>query len=214
MERYEWGAQVQTYASCTQNTFADALVRYHHALTQLGCTDTQVLDWLISITWPTSDDDSFGDIYAAPITLAPASGKSITCSGIEVSLYTQSAIPTIDEPPCWVGFNLLFDTQQLKQEIIAPYSAEVGSIIWHILRTLASTFKELGAYLTDQWQENLTWRSLAENTGDPWAFELGIFPHTLADHFKMVPAGFEGTLVNDNFGFAQSNRWVTLPWKN
>src|SRR5215469_8964831 len=133
MERYDWGAQVQTYASCTQDTFTDALMRYHHALTELGCTDMQVLDWLTSITWPTSDEDSFGDIYAAPITLAPTSDKHITSSGIEVSLYTRSAIPTIDEPPSWVGFNLLFDTEQLKQEIIAPYNAEIGSTIWHIL---------------------------------------------------------------------------------
>ena len=204
---------MQTYASCTQATFTDALMRYHHALTQLGCTDTRVLDWLTSITWPTSYEDSIGDIYAAPVTLAPANDKPITCSGIEVSLYTQSAIPTIDEPSPWVGFNLLFDTEQLKQEIIAPYSAEIGFTIWHILRTLASTFTELGAYLTDQWQENLTWRSLVENTGDPWAFELGIFPRSLSEHFKMVPAGFEGTLIDDCFGFAQSNRWVTPPWK-
>jgi hypothetical protein len=214
MERYDWGAQAQTYASCTQDTFTDALMRYHNALTQLGCTDTRTLDWLTSITWPTSDDDSFGGIYAAPVTLAPVSNKHITSSGIEVSLYTQPAIPTIDEPPSWVGFNLLFDTQQLKQEIIAPYSAEIGFTIWHILRILASTFKELGAYLTDQWQENLTWRSLVENTGDPWSFELGIFPRSLSEHFKMVPAGFEGTLVDGCFGFAQSNRWVTLPWKS
>jgi hypothetical protein len=77
---------------------------------------------------------------------------------------------------------------------------------------LASTFKEMGAYLTDQWQENLTWRALVENSGDPWLFELGIFPRSLSEHFKMVPAGFEGTLVDNSFGFAPSNRWVTLPW--
>jgi hypothetical protein len=212
MEGYDWGAQIQTYASCTQDTFTDTLMRYHDALIRLGCTDTQVLDWLTSITWPTSDDDSFGDIYAAPVTLAPTGNEQITCAGIEVSLYAQSAIPTIEEPPSWVGFNLLFDTEQLKQEIIAPYSEEIGYTLWHILRTLASTFTELGAYLTDQWQENLTWRSLVENTGDPWVFELGIFPRSLSEHFKMVPAGFEGTLVDGSFGFAQSNRWVTLPW--
>ncbi len=212
MERYDWGVQVQTYASCTQDTFSDVIMRYHHALTHLGCTDTQVLAWLTSITWPSSDDDNFGDIYAAPVTLAPANHEHITCSGIEVSLYAQSAIPTIEEPPSWVGFNLLLDTQQFKQEIIAPCSAEIGFTVWHILRTLHNTFKELGAYLTDQWQENLTWRCLVENIGDPWAFELGIFPRSLSEHFKMVPAGFEGTLVDGSFGFAQSNRWVTLPW--
>src|SRR5579864_8188044 len=209
MEKYNGGVQVQTYASCMQDTFTDTLIRYRNALTKLGCTDMQVLDWLTSIAWPASDEDSFGDIYAAPVTLITISDKPITCSGIEVSLYTQSAIPTVEETPSWVGFNLLFDIEQLKQEVIAPYSAETGLTIWHILRTLASTFPELGAYLTDQWQENLTWRSLIENAGDPWAFELGIFPRSLSDHFKMVPAGFEGTLVDGCFGFAQSNRWVT-----
>jgi hypothetical protein len=213
MDSYETHAQIQTYVSCRQDTFTAAIMRYRDALIDLGCTDTQVLDWLTSITWPTSDDDSFGDIYAAPVTFSPASHKPITCAGIEVSLYTQPAIPTIEEPPSWIGFNLLFDTKQLKQEIIVPYSAEIGFTIWHILRTLVSTFKELGAYFTDQWQENLTWRSLVENSGDPWAFELGIFPRSLSEHFKMVPAGFEGTLVDGSFGFAQSNRWVTLPWK-
>ena len=213
MERYDGEAQIQTYASCIQDTFTDTIMRYRDALILLGCTDTQVLDWLTSITWPTSDDDNFGDIYAAPVTLAPTGNEQITCTGIEVSLYAELAMPTIEEPPSWVSFNLLFDTEQLKQEIIAPYSAEIGFTLWHILRTLASTFTELGAYLTDQWQENLTWRSLVENTGNPWVFELGIFPRSLSEHFKMVPAGFEGTLVDGSFGFAQSNRWVTLPWK-
>ncbi len=213
MERYDWGTQIQTYASCTQDTLTDTLMSYHDALIRLGCTDAQVLGWLTSITWPTSDDDSFGDIYAAPVTLAPTGNEQITCAGIEVSLYAQLAIPTIEETPSWVGFNLLFDTEQLKQEIMAPYSVEIGFTIWHILRTLACTFTELGVYLTDQWQENLTWRSLVENTGDPWVFELGIFPRSLSEHFKMVPAGFEGTLVDGSFGFAQFNRWVTLPWK-
>jgi len=206
-------AQIQTYASCMQDTFANAVLSYRNTLARLGCTDMQVLNWLASITWPTSDDDNFGDVYAAPVTLTPANHEPITCSGIEISLYAQLAVPTIEEPPSWVGFNLLFDIQQLKQEIIAPYSAGIGSTIWHILRTLANPFKELGAYFTDEWQENLTWRSLVENTGDPWTFELGIFPRSLSEHFKMVPAGFEGTLVDGSFGFAQSNRWVVLPWK-
>jgi hypothetical protein len=207
-------AQIQTYSSCRQETFTNAVRRYRDALARLGCTDTQVLDWLTSIIWPTSDDDSFGDIYAAPVTLAPTGNQPIISAGIEVSLYAESAIPAIEEPPSWIGFNLLFDTEQLKQEIISPYDIETGRTIWHILRILTSTFKELGAYLTDQWQENHTWRALVENTGDPWAFELGIFPHSLSDRFKMVPAGFEGTLVDGSFGFAQSNRWVTPPWKS
>src|SRR5437667_2953727 len=99
MERYDGGAQVQTYASCMQDTLTDTIMRYHNALTHLGCTDTQILAWLTSIAWPSSDDDSFGDIYAASVTLAPANYEPITCSGIEVSLYAQAAIPTIEEPP-------------------------------------------------------------------------------------------------------------------
>jgi hypothetical protein len=205
-------AQIQTYASCKHDTFTAMISHYRATLIQLGCTDSQVLDWLAAITWPASDDEYFGDIYAAPVTLAPTNYEHLTSSGIEISLYPQLAIPTIEEPPSWIGFNLLFDTQELKQEIIAPYSAAIGATIWQILRTLTGTFKELGAYLTDQWQENLTWRSLVENSGDPWSFELGIFPRSLSEHFKMVPVGFEGTLVDNNFGFAQSNRWVTLPW--
>ena len=207
-------AQIQTYASCTQKIFVETIMRYHDALIRLGCTDTQVLDWLTSITWPTSDDDAFGDIYAASVRLAPAGYEPIICAGIEVSLYAQLAVPTVEDMPSWIGFNLLFDVQELKQEIIVPYDAKTGQIIWHILRTLSGTFKELGAYFTDQWQENLTWRSLVENTGDPWAFELGIFPRSLSEHFEMVPAGFEGTVVDSCFGFAQSNRWVTVPWNS
>ena len=209
----ETWAQIQTYSSCMQDTFTNIIMCYRDTLMHLGCTDTQVLDWLTSITWPTSEDDSFGDIYAAPVTLAPPDCHPITCAGIEVSLYAQLAVPTIEEVPSWVSFNLPFDIQELKQEIIAPYDVKTGYTIWRILCTLSNTFKELGAYFTDQWQENLTWRSLVENTGDPWAFELGIFPRSLSEHFKMVPAGFAGTLIDGSFGVAQSNRWVTLPWK-
>jgi hypothetical protein len=77
---------------------------------------------------------------------------------------------------------------------------------------LAATFREVGIYFTDEWQDNRSWRAVVEDAGDPWLFDLAIFPRELAEHFKMVPAGFQGTVVERGFGFAQSNRWETLPW--
>ena len=204
--------QVQTYATCSQETFPSVLQRYWEVLSRLGCTDQQVRDWLIQISWPTSDDDAHGDIYASPVTIAPVPGEDFISDGIEVSLYIQPGVPTIEEPPSWVNFNLLLDINNLKAHSTAVYRAGSGRILWHILSEFSSTFPEIGAYFTDEWQENQAWRTIVENTGDPWAFDLAIFPRTLAKHFEMVPAGFQGTVIDGGFGFAPANRWSILPW--
>src|SRR2546429_2220744 len=204
--------QVQTYAASSQDTFPPVLQCYWEVLSRLGCVNQQVRDWLTYISWPVSDDDAYGDVYAFPVTIARAPGEEITCAGIEVSLYTQSGMPTIEEPPSWVGFNLLLDVNRLKAHSTAAYKPGSGRILWHILSELASTFSELGAYFTDEWQENLAWRAIVENTGDPWAFDLAIFSRKPAKHFAMVPAGFQGTVIDGGFGFAPANRWSILPW--
>lgn len=203
--------QIQTYTICNQTTFPFVLQRYWEALSQLGCTDQQVRNWLTDICWPTSDDDAHGDIYASSVTLAPVA-EEITCAGIEVSLYIQQGVPTIEEPPSWVNFNLLLDMNQLKTDSTAVYKPGSGRILWPILSELSGTFPEIGAYFTDEWQENQTWRAIVENSGDPWAFDLAIFPRALAKHFEMVPAGFQGTVIDGGFGFAPANRWSILPW--
>ena len=64
--------QVQTYDTCNQATFPSVLQRYWEALSRLGCTDQQVRNWLTHISWPVSEDDTYGDVYAAPVTIAPA----------------------------------------------------------------------------------------------------------------------------------------------
>ena len=204
--------QIQTYATCGRRTLRDVLRRYQEVLTRLGCEDAQVLDWFSHISWPVSDDDPFGDIYAAPVTLVPAHNERIDCAGIEVSLYPQPALPSVEELPSWLGFSLLFDVAELKANIVEPYEPEVGYVLWHILCELAMEFSEAGTYFTDEWQENRSWRAVVENVGDPWAFDLGLFPRRLASHFVTVPAGYKGTVLDGAFGFAQANRWQVLPW--
>ncbi|GCE11048.1 hypothetical protein [Tengunoibacter tsumagoiensis] len=100
----------------------------------------------------------------------------------------------------------------MQEEEIAPYSTEVGKTLWHFLTTLGKELFELGVYLTNEWQDNQSWRSLVEEVGDPWNFEMAIFPRKLAPFFQNVPAGFQGTVVEGGFGFAQANRFITLPW--
>jgi len=204
--------QVQTYAACSQSTFPSVLQRYWEALSRLGCTDQEVRDWLMHISWPVSEDDAYGDVYAFPITIAPTPGEEIISDGIEVSLYIQPGVPTIEESASWVGFNLLLDVNRLKADSTAAYNPGSGRILWHILTEFSTVFPELGTYFTDEWQENLAWRAIVENTSDPWAFDLGIFPRALAKHFEMVPAGFQGTVIDGGFGFAPANRWSILPW--
>jgi hypothetical protein len=206
-------AQIQTYASCTQTTYSSVIERFHHALIRLGCTDQQVLDWVTDIHWPASDDDNFGDIYAAPVTLAPAGVEPLTSEGIEISLYTQPAIPSLEDLPSWVSFNFLIDTDQLHSNPTDPYTTAAGHTIWSILRILVQDFSEVGAYFTDEWQENQSWRVIVEGHGDPWIFEIGIFPRALSPHFEVIPSSFKGTLVDGNFGFAQANRWQSFPWE-
>ncbi len=211
-------AQIQTYATCNERTYAVVASHYRLVLEQLGCTDKQVLTWLDNVRWPTSDDDGLGDIYAAPFTLAPAQdeGSSATLEsvGIEISLYINAAVPSTEELPSWIGFNLLFDVNTLRENSTAPYSAQVGPLLWRIVRKQAGAFRELGAYLTDEWQENQPWRALVAHLGNPWDFDLAIFPRTKAEYFAEVPASFKGTMTPQGFGFAQTNRWEQLPWEH
>jgi hypothetical protein len=205
--------QIQTYATYTQQTLREVLQRYQKVIANLGCDDPQALTWISRIEWPTADDDTFGDIYAAPFRLSPDQNQSIDCIGMSISFYTQVAVPSIEALPTWIGFNLLFDAQSLRKEHTSVYTAEAGVIIWHIMSFIAKSFREIGVYFTDEWQENLSWRVLSEDVGDPWSFDLAIFPRTQARHFAVVPSGFQGTMVEQDFCFAQENRWVTLPWK-
>lgn len=211
-------AQVQTYATCNERTYAMVVSHYRLVLEQLGCTDTQVLHWLDALQWPTSEEDGFGDIYAAPFTLIPAQedarSETIVCAGIEVTLYVNAAIPSVGELPTWVGFNLLFETETLRVNATTPYSVEVGFLFWRIVQKQAGAFRELGAYFTDEWQENQAWRAITEHVGNPWAFDLAIFPRSQAEYFAEVPAGFKGTVTPQGFGFAQTNRWQKLPWES
>jgi hypothetical protein len=204
--------QIQTYATCDRRTFGDVLQRYCKVLERLGCNDLQLFAWFAQINWPTSEDDSFGDIYASSFELAPANRRTLTCAGIDVSLYTQPGVPSLEILPTWVGFNILFDAASLRKEHTSIYRTEVGTLLWQSMCELESTFREIGVYLTDEWQYNLAWRALAEKVGDPWAFDLAIFPREQAERFSSVPAGFQGTVVERDFGFAQENRWSPLPW--
>ncbi len=205
-------AQIQTYTTYTQATFPELLQRFRAALVRLGCEDQQVLDWVISVTLPESKDDSFGDVYASPVTLSLPGIQNIVCEDIEIALYTELAIPSVEELPTWVGFTLPIDTTELQDAPAAPYNVGAGRAIWHILLELSHTFPELGAYFTDEWQENQVWRTIVEKAGDPWVFEMGIFPRNLAQYFETVPDGYQGTVIDGAFGFAQGNRWQQLPW--
>ena len=75
-------AQIQTYTTYTQATFPELLQRFRAALVRLGCEDQQVLAWVVSITLPESEDDSFGDVYALPVTLSPSGMQNILCEDI------------------------------------------------------------------------------------------------------------------------------------
>ncbi len=205
--------QIQTYATCDRRIFHSVLQLYRETLEQrLGCNDPQLIAWFSQINWPTSEEDSFGDIYASSFELAPEKSGKITCAGMDVSLYTQLAVPVLENRPDWVGFNLLFDAASLRKDHTSIYKPEVGAIIWYIMSELGRSFREVGVYLTDERQDNLAWRALAEEVGDPWSFDLAIFPREQAERFSTVPAGFKGTMVERDFGFAQENRWATLPW--
>lgn len=205
--------QIQAYATCDEQTFQEVLQQYRDILTRLGCNDVELLTWILQLTWPASDEDNFGDIYAAPFQLMPDQKHSIECVGVSISLYTQIAAPSIEVQPAWVGFNLLFDADSLRKEHSSSYTKEAGLLIWNIMREMIASFHEIGVYFTDSWQDNLSWRALSEGTGDPWSFDLAIFPRTQAEHFADVPIGFQGTMVGQNFGFAQENRWIELPWQ-
>ena len=204
--------QIQTYAKCNENNFSIIVQRYRKVLQQLGCTDQRLLEWLFTLSWPVSDDDMFGDIYASPFILSPNNIDDIACAGVHVSLYSYSAIPSIEEQPTWVGLNLLFDDDTLKSRKTGVYRPGVGGIVWHIMRELISSFSEMGVYLTDEWQENRSWRVLTEGEGNPWAFDLAIFPRKLANDFDPTPPQFEGTVLDSAFGFAREKRWQILPW--
>ncbi len=203
-------AQLQTYATCSSEDFQEIIQRYKNLLEKLGCTDQHIFSWLAELQWPTSEDDNFGDIYALPFAVTP----HLHCDGMTVSLYTEAAVPSIEDPPDWISFNLLFDSNNVHQDHSTIYVPGFGSRIWSLMRELSKAFPEIGVYLTDEYQENQAWRALAEKAGaDPWNFDLAIFPRNLAEHFAEVPSGFQGTVLENKFGFALQNRWQVLPWE-
>lgn len=204
--------QIQTYATYDEDDFYDLLQSFREVLERLGCGDAQLLAWLSQVELPENEEDDFEGIYASSFVLTPPGAESIECVGMGITLYAEPGAPSIDEPPSWLGFNLLFDADSLKDEATAHYKTSVGGSIWRILCALAEEFREVGVYFTDEWQENLAWRVIAEGVGDPWIFDLAIFPRELAGRFEAVPAGFQGTVIERAFGFAQANRWQTLPW--
>jgi hypothetical protein len=204
--------QIQTYAKCNEDTFTTLLRRYRDVLRQLGCEDHHVLTWLSTLPWPTTEDDMFGDIYASPFTLSPDNIDDIACAGLHVSVFSYSAVPSIEEMPTWIGLNLLFDAETLKNGKTDRYHPGVGATLWQIMLELIEAFPEMGVYLTDEWQENRSWRVLTEGEGNPWAFDLAIFPRRLSHDFEPSPPEFEGTVLEQAFGFALEKRWETLPW--
>jgi hypothetical protein len=204
--------QIQTYAKCNEDNFTTLLRRYRDVLRQLGCEDRGVLTWLSALSWPTTEDDMFGDICASPFTLSLDNMDDIACAGLHILVFSYSAVPSIEELPAWIGLNLLFDSETLKNDKTDRYHPGVGAILWQIMLELIATFSEMGVYLTDEWQENRTWRVLAEGEGNPWAFDLAIFPRRLSHDFEPTPPEFEGTVLEQTFGFALEKRWETLPW--
>jgi hypothetical protein len=204
--------QLQTFATYNEKNVASLLQRYRNVLIQLGCQDTQVIDWLSQSEWPASDEEGFGDIYASPFTLQPEQKESIECAGLDIVFYGEMPMLGLKEPSSWIRFNLLFEDQALRSAPAGIYRDEVGAALWRIALALASTFREVGVYFTDEWQENRSWRAIIETVGDPWMFDLAIFPRSLAERFEEVPPGFQGTVIDGGFGFAQENRWHTLPW--
>lgn len=206
-------AQIQTYAECDEDAFYNMTEQYRGVLEQLKCTNTAMLDWLTDMQWPTSDDDDFGDIYAASFTLTPHDAQPILCAGMDVAIYTAIPVHSLEEQFPWVGINILFDMADLHADSTSVYKAGVGASLWQIMGELAQVFHEVGVYFTNEWQENRSWRAIIEDTREPWSFDLGIFPRELADHFSHIPVGFQGTVTPQSFGFAQTNRWLTLPWR-
>src|SRR5690242_19379477 len=100
--------QIQTYVRGTRETFAEILHHHQIVLKKLGNNDDRVSTWLGELTWPTSDEGSFGDIYASPFTLFPAGSPGLTCAGMDVTLYTVTPVQSLEDPLPWIGFNLLF----------------------------------------------------------------------------------------------------------
>jgi len=204
--------QLQTYATYDEDDFHEQLQSFREVLERLGCKDEQLITWLTQVALPESEEENFEGIYASPFVLTPAGAQPIECAGMAIALYTQLGAPSLEDPPSWVGFDLLFDVETVREPEKKLYKASVSGTIWRIASVLAETFREVGVYLTDEWQENLSWRVIVEGVGDPWLFDLALFPRELAARFEEVPAGFQGTAIEGAFGFAQANRWQTLPW--
>ena len=63
--------QIQTYATCNQQTLQEVLQRYQNVIAQLGCNDPQALAWILQDRMADIEDRYLGDIYAAPFQLTP-----------------------------------------------------------------------------------------------------------------------------------------------
>ncbi len=206
--------QIQTYAHCNEYLFTTVCKAYQMALQHLHCGDERVLDWLAQLRWPHNEDESFGDIYASPFTLMPDESSSIACEALDLSLFLHSSTFELEETRPWANFNLLFNANAIRTSTGKTYTQQAARQLWIIMRELANSFRELGVYLTDEWQEHRTWQTITQGFGDPWTFDLAIMPRSVAqEHFYQPPTSFCVYRQEHDMAFAQLDRWQILPWQ-
>lgn len=202
-------AQIQTFFTCTRQTFPLVSAQYAKLLESLRCTDMHLLKALLSVPWPSKGDEYLYFSTFSPFSLTLDTMGEMACAGI--SMMQDATALLTDQEEAWITFDLYFEAEPLREGLTSRYLPEQGRALWYILRRFAS-FGEIGAYLTDEAQDSKTYEALTEGKGNLWEFDLALIPQALSQHFLTVPPLFERVVVQEGIAFARRDRWITFPW--
>jgi hypothetical protein len=203
-------AQIQTYIICTRQTLPSVTAQYVNLLKSLRCTDTQLMEALISVTWPSKENEYLYFTSFSPFFITVDTVGEFACAG--VGMMQDATDLLTDQEEAWITFNLYFEAEPLREGATSRYLPEQGKALWDSIRRFAS-FGEIGAYLTDEAQQSVTYESLKEGKGNLWEFDLAVIPQALAQHFHTLPPLFERVVVQEGIAFARRDRWMTFPWE-
>lgn len=203
-------AQIQTFVPCTKQTFPSVTAQYVKVLESLHCSSSQLLEALLSVTWPSKKDDYLYFTSFSPFFITADAMGAFACAGVGM-MQDATALLT-DQDKAWITFNLYFEAEPLREGATSRYLPKQGRVLWDLIRRFA-TFGEIGAYLTDEAQQSGTYEALKEGKGNLWAFDLALIPEVLSPRFHSVPALFERVEVQEGIAFARRDRWIIFPWE-
>ena len=209
---------IQTYVRCDEHTLSFILQKYRHVLEQLHCQTPQVEEWLSHVTWPSWEEGFPMDFPSVTLFSEKEAFPARPFLGFFFAEGTE-------QWENWVELGFWFEAEYLRTTDTGLYKQHAGTLVWHILETLALAFPKNGVYFTDELQgvpvSDRVKEMVQTGKGNLWfsykeivpLFDAAILPRTIMDRFQTVPAIFEQKVFNETIGIIAKDRFLRIPWQ-